>query len=265
MTGAAAATTLVAFNHTALGKGLDDIKPPPSAAAIEAAEKSGQASANDPGPVPPSPGPSPQPSVAPAPPEKATDTKAAEKAAPEPPSRAERFVSDNIEIGTAVNFVWASRPGSSWNNSGSGRQGSSDLLLMFNFPNETLGLRETNQLRFKGTFRYSPVAVAGTLDGLPFRGIWEGYLAGIQGRMKTPWAKGMTVLAGVEAGFVFVYLEPTDDFATPKTAEANGAIVSLHTGADWEVMPKISVGPRVYTSFGGFQLLQIGLGGTFAF
>lgn len=260
----------VALAHAgtqALAKGLDEIKPSPKAAEIEAADKNAEAPAapavDGLGPkVAPAPSPAPQNIEAHKEPQ---GEPVEEKPAPEPPSRAERFFTDNIEIGTAVHFVWASRPGSSWNSSGSGRQGSSDLFVNCNIPNETIGLRKSKNLKFKGTFRYSPVAVAGTLDGLPFRGVWEGYLGGVEGRLKTPWAKGMTAIAGVEAGLVFVYLEPTDEFETPKSAEANGGIVALHAGADWEIAPKISVGPKVYTSFGGFQLVQIGVGGTFAF
>ena len=241
---------------TSFAKGLEDM-PPPVKGEQDAGEPTSAARVPD--------GLTPKPPEAPA---KAPAETQDESAKLEPlvePGRAERFLNENLVIGTSINMVWPSRDGSGWKPSGSGRTGSSDLLLGMNVPNSALGLRKNKKFNLKGTFRYSPVVVAGTQDSKPYRGVWEGYHAGLEGHLKYPRVKGMTVVAGVEAGLVFVYLDALDEFQTPTSAEATGAILTAHAGGDWEFAPNITLGPRVYLGFGGFQNYQIGAATNFAF
>ncbi len=239
---------------SSMAKGLEDMPPPAKVEAeIEAASDTTR-------PPPATDGLTPTGEVVAAEPVPET--------APEPElSKAERLLVDNLVIGTSINMVWPQRSGSGWNASGSGRTGSSDLLIGVNVPLSALGLRKnkSKKIALKGTFRYNPIVVAGVQDAKPYRGVWDGYHAGLEAHLKYPPIKGMTAIAGVEAGLVFVYLDPLDDFETPQSAEATGVILTAHAGGDWEVAPKITVGPRIYVGFGGFQNLQIGAATNFAF
>ena len=246
-----------------MAKGLEDMPPP---AKVEAEIQAASGTTRPPpvadGLTPPAAEPAPETASEPAPTGKVV------AAEPEPElSKAERLLVDNLVIGTSINMVWPQRSGSGWNASGSGRTGSSDLLIGVNVPLSVLGLRKnkSNKIALKGTFRYNPIVVAGVQDAKPYRGVWDGYHAGLEAHLKYPPIKGMTAIAGVEAGLVFVYLDPLDDFETPKSAEATGVILTAHAGGDWEVAPKITVGPRIYLGFGGFQNLQIGAATNFAF
>ncbi len=252
-------------------KGLDDIPPP-----VKSGQETGEATSAAPAPDGLTPAPPQTPSqipeaptdiqaVAPAPEGEPTEDDAVQLKPVAEPSRAERFLTDNLVLGTSINMVWPSREGSGWKPSGSGRTGSSDLLIGINVPNSALGLRKNKKFRLKGTFRYSPVVVAGIQESKPYRGVWEGYHAGLEGHLKYPRVKGMTAVAGVEAGLVFVYLDALDDFQTPTSAEATGTILTAHAGGDWEFAPNITIGPRVYMGFGGFQNYQIGAATNFTF
>ena len=252
----------------AFAKGLEEI-PPPVKGEHEAEEATPAAPTPD-GLTPKAPeasseAPAGAETAAPAPKEGQTKDESAKLEPVVEPGRAERFLNENLVIGTSINMVWPTRDGSGWKPSGSGRTGSSDLLIGINVPNSALGLRKSKKFNLKGTFRYSPVVVAGTQESKPYRGVWEGYHAGLEGHLKYPQVKGMTAVAGVEAGLVFVYLDALDDFQTPTSAEATGTILTAHAGGDWEVAPNVTLGPRVYMGFGGFQNYQIGAATNFAF
>lgn len=260
--------TAASAGSISFAKGLEDMPPP-----VKGEQDTGEPTS--PAPAPDGLTPKPPEATAKVPAEAqtaapvATEEEAQDESAKlEPmvePGRAERFLNENLVIGTSINMVWPTRDGSGWKPSGSGRTGSSDLLFGVNVPNSALGLRKNKKFRLKGTFRYSPVVVAGTQESKPYRGVWEGYHAGLEGHLKYPRVKGMTVVAGVEAGLVFVYLDALDDFQTPTSAEATGAILTAHAGGDWEFAPNITLGPRVYLGFGGFQNYQIGAATNFAF
>jgi len=253
-----------AAGPVAFAKGLDDM-PPPVKGEHEIEETTSATPAPD-GLTPKAPeAPADAQTTAPAPKEEQTQDESSKLEPVVEPGRAERFLNENLVIGTSINMVWPTRDGSGWKPSGSGRTGSSDLLIGVNVPNSALGLRKSKKFNLKGTFRYSPVVVAGTQKSKPYRGVWEGYHAGLEGHLKYPRVKGMTVVAGVEAGLVFVYLDALDDFQTPTSAEATGTILTAHAGGDWEVAPNIRLGPRVYLGFGGFQNYQIGAATNFAF
>ncbi len=263
------ATVLFLGAGAARAKGLEDMAPPaaPAGSPTETANDSTKADpvpadSLTPSPTPAEPIPSPAPQEAAKAPEEAQ--KMAVEAEPEP-SNTERFLKDNLVIGTSINLVWADRSGSGWTSSGSGRTGGSDIMVGVNVPNSVLNLRKSKRLRLKGTFRFNPIVVAGTYDSKPYRGLWQGYHAGLEGHMKQARFKGWTAVAGVEAGLVFVYLDPLDEFETPTSAQATGAILSAHAGGDWEVTPGIKVGPRVYFGLGSFQNYQIGAATHFSF
>lgn len=268
-------TALLLVAGAAIAKGLEDM-PPPAApagtqpepapeppAAPSAAPAAAPADGLTPSPAPVEPSPSPSPEEAAQVPS-AENEKMAVESEPEP-SNTERLLKDNLVIGTSVNLVWADRNSSGWSSSGSGRTGGSDVMVGVNVPNSILNLRKSKKLKFKGTFRYNPVVVAGTYDSKPYRGLWQGYHVGLEGHVKQARFMGWTAVAGVEAGLVFVYLDPLDEFETPTSAEASGAILSAHAGGDWEVAPGIKVGPRVYVGLGSFENYQIGAATNFSF
>ena len=255
---------VLAAGPATFAKGLEDM-PPPAKVVPENLEKSVATPTPDgltpkPADVPPVEVPTPADTLKEEPAQDASVQATLEEA-----SSTERFLSENIVIGTSLNMVWPTRNGSGWKASGTGRTGSSDLLLGFNVPNSAVGLRKNKKINFKGTFRYNPVVVAGTYEGKPYRGSWDGYHAGLEGHLKYPQVKGMTAVAGVEAGLILVYLDPLDDFEKATSAESTGLIFTAHAGGDWEVAPNITLGPRVYLGFGGFQNYQLGAAANFAF
>lgn len=267
-------TTAWLFSAPGLwAKGLDDMPPPAKTGASGPADATGTTEgagvADGLTPTPsPNPSPSLQPSAGPTPAEASKPPNGEEKLAVESkpePSRTERRLADNLVLGTSVNMVWADRPGSGWKSSGSGRTGGADLMVGMNVPNSALNLRKSKKLRLKGTFRFNPLVVAGTYESLPYRGVWQGYHAGLEAHLKEASFKGWTAVAGLEAGVVFVYLQALDEFETPTSAETAGAIVSAHAGGDWEVTRGIKVGPRVYFGFGSFQNYQLGAATHFSF
>ena len=53
-----------------------------------------------------------------------------------------------------------------------------------------------------------------------------------------------------------VYLRPLDNIESEKKAETNGVMANIGGGADWELMDKLSVGPRLHVGFGSFTVVQ---------
>jgi hypothetical protein len=265
------ATALFLGAGASFAKGLEDMPPPAKpddGETAKAAEPATPEATTPPDGLTPKPTPTLEPSPSPTPAEASKTPEEGEKLAVESepePSNTERFLSNNLVVGTSVNLIWADRPGSGWSTSGSGRTGSSDVMVGVNVPNSVLRMRKSKKLRLKGTFRYNPIVVAGTYESKPYRGVWQGYHVGLEGHLKEARFKGWTAVAGVEAGLVFVYLDALDEFETPTTAEATGAILSAHAGGDWEVTPGIKVGPRVYFGLGSFQNYQIGAATHFTF
>lgn len=180
------------------------------------------------------------------------------------PGRTERWLQDNLTLGLGANLVWPSG-NKDWSMSGSGRTGNADLIVAMSIPNSALNLRKQKNLNLKGTFRYSPVTVVGSYDSLPYRGVWAGYHSGLEGHLKLTQFYDMTAVAGVEAGFVLVYLQPLDEFNKAKSAESTGVLVTIHGGGDWLIGNGIKCGPRVYVGFGSMQNYQLGATTTFAF
>lgn len=180
------------------------------------------------------------------------------------PGRTERWLTDNLTLGVGTNLVWPNRSGG-WKNGGTGRTGNADLIVSMTIPNSVFNQLKRKDLKFKGTFRYNPVVVAGTYESLPYRGVWAGYHGGIEAHMVLPDFQGMTAIAGVEAGFVLVYLDPLDEFEKAKSSESTGAMVTLHGGSDWSVGNGLKFGPRLYLGFGSVQNYQLGATTTFVF
>ena len=105
-----------------------------------------------------------------------------------------------------------------------------------------------------GTYRYAPIAVAGELEGVSYRGIWEGHNFGALATYALN--NTLNLLGSFELAYVLVYLRPLDNIESEKKAETNGVMANIGGGADWELMDKLSVGPRLHVGFGSFTVVQ---------
>jgi hypothetical protein len=114
-----------------------------------------------------------------------------------------------------------------------------------------------------GSFRYAPIAVAGDVDGVAYRGVWETFNLGALGKFNL--GQGLTAVGSFELGWVLVYLRQLNEVENTKNHETNGFMASLGGGIDWDIVPKFALGPRLYAGFGSATAIQLGAAGTFSF
>jgi hypothetical protein len=128
---------------------------------------------------------------------------------------------------------------------------------------QNLNLRKSKKLRLKGTSGTIRSSLRGPTTDFA-AGVWEGFHAGLKAHLKYPRIKGMTAIAGLEAGLVLVYLDPLDEFTTPTSAEASGAVVTAHAGGDWNCRESTSV-PGCIWAWAASRTYQLGVATNFAF
>jgi hypothetical protein len=109
------------------------------------------------------------------------------------------------------------------------------------------------------------VSVVGEIDGNSYRGVWETHYFGSKADYKLN--SKIVLTGGLEAGYVLVYLTPTDGLETEKKHEENGVSVSLGGGADFSMSENgaFTVGPRLNAGFGGFTTVQVSASAGFMF
>lgn len=159
-----------------------------------------------------------------------------------------------LSVSTSFGWVKASRSKGDWR-----ANGMSDLSVGFRY------LTLNPKLSFVGTYRYAPIDVVGEEDKQSYRGVWEAHYLGTRAEYKLNQKTLLT--GGLEAGYVLVYLEPTDGLQTQKKHENNGASVTLGGGADFIISENwaLSAGPRLYAGFGSFNTFQLGASAGFMF
>jgi len=228
------AVALSSYSNIALGKGLDDLSeqnPETKAdgAATPGAEKEDEAAVN---------------------------TKAPEGAAAQTqaPVSLEGPLHKKLTFSTSFGWVYASRSEGDWRGSG-----MSDLSVGYRY------LIMNPKLSLVGTYRYAPVNVVGEVDGNSYRGVWESHYFGSKADYKLN--SRVVLTGGLEAGYVLVYLMPTDGLETQKKHEENGISISLGGGADYAISDNgaFTVGPRLNAGFGSFTTVQVAASAGFMF
>lgn len=163
-------------------------------------------------------------------------------------------LANKLWFATSFGWVYASRSKGDWRGNG-----MSDLSIGYRY------LTMSPKLSVVGTYRYAPVNVVGEIDGNSYRGVWETHYFGSRADYKL---NAKTVLTGgLEAGYVLVYLIPTDGLETQKKHEENGVSISLGGGADYAISDSgsFTVGPRINAGFGSFTTVQVAASAGFMF
>jgi hypothetical protein len=163
-------------------------------------------------------------------------------------------LANKLSFSTSFGWVYASRSKGDWRGSG-----MSDISVGYRY------LTMSPKLSVVGTYRYAPVSIVGEVDGNSYRGVWESHYFGSKADYKL---NAKTVLTGgLEAGYVLVYLIPTDGLETEKKHEENGVSISLGGGADYSITDNgsFTVGPRINAGFGSFTTVQVAASAGFMF
>jgi len=182
--------------------------------------------------------------------EKATPDANATKTAPQ--EGLSKELADKLHVGTSWGLVKASKSEGNWKSSG-----MSDLTIAYKLPVEISGMS------LWGSFRYAPMAIAGDVDSVAYRGVWEAYNLGAIGKLSL--GNGLSAVGSFELGWVLVYLRQLNEVENTKNHESNGFMASLGGGVDWDIVPKFALGPRLYAGFGSATAIQFGAAGTFSF
>jgi hypothetical protein len=225
------AVALNTYTSDGLAKGLDDLaeQNPETQAEGEADSKGSDAAAK-------------------------AEGEAATTAATTAPVSLEGPMHQKLSFSTSFGWVYASRSEGDWRGSG-----MSDLTIGYRY------MTLNPKLSLVGTYRYAPVSVVGEIDGNSYRGVWETHYFGSKADYKLN--SKIVLTGGLEAGYVLVYLTPTDGLETEKKHEENGVSVSLGGGADFSMSENgaFTVGPRLNAGFGGFTTVQVSASAGFMF
>jgi len=177
----------------------------------------------------------------------------AAQAAPMVQSATSKALDDRLSLSTSFGWIRASQSEGDWRSSG-----VSDVTLAWR-----LGLKTIDKLDLWTSLRYAPIAIAGEIDGVSYRGVWEAWNIGAIGKYLV--GNGLRAVGSFEVGYVLVYLRPLNDIETSKNHEKNGVMASLGAGVDWDVVPKFAFGPRLNVGFGSTTAIQVAASGTFTF
>jgi len=177
-------------------------------------------------------------------PKAAADGQAAEEA-PKIQSATSKAMANNLYLASSFGWASASRSTGKWKGSG-----ASDITLGYKLPVQLMP-----KLALWGTYRYAPIAVAGELDGVSYRGVWEGHNFGALGSL--PLSDKLNLLGSFELAYVLVYLRPLDNIEAEKKAETNGVLANIGGGADWKLVDKLAAGPRLHIGVGSFTVVQV--------
>lgn|GEM_PF-2090673 len=175
---------------------------------------------------------------------KPVDGQAAEEA-PKIQSATSKALANNLYLASSFGWATASRSTGKWKGSG-----ASDITVGYKLPMNVMP-----KVSLWGTYRYAPIAVAGELDGISYRGVWEGHNFGALGSMAL--SEKLNLLGSFELAYVLVYLRPLDNIEAEKKAETNGIMANIGGGADWTLMDKLAAGPRLHIGVGGFTVVQV--------
>jgi hypothetical protein len=184
--------------------------------------------------------------------EEGGDEEGAKTEAVKQPGAASKALADKLFLSTSGGWATGSRSDGKWTASG-----MSDLEVGYKL------VTLNKQMNVFGTYRYAPMAVAGTVDDRSYRGVWEAHFFG--GRFNYQLSKTLTALASGELGYVLVHVNDTDGLA-PETKVSNpGVQLAVGGGADFMLIDKWTVGPRLVVGVGGFTTVQVAAAAGFLF
>lgn len=185
---------------------------------------------------------------------KPADGAAAASTEPMVQSAASKAIAQKLWIATSFGWVKVSRSEGDWNGSG-----MTDVAIGYKL------MPIGTNMSIDGTYRYAPVAISGEIDDRSYRGVWETHYFG--GRFKYNVSQSLTALGTAEAGYVLVYLRPTDNLEQEAKYEENGFSMVVGGGADWHLLENgaFSAGPRLNLGFGSVTTIQVAGAATFLF
>jgi hypothetical protein len=170
--------------------------------------------------------------------------------AAEAEAKANRPLSDMLYLSTSYGWVSAALSEGDWNSSG-----------MSDF---TVGYKVANMgFDVFATYRYAPMALAGSANDQAYRGVIEVHNFGGLGLWKIK--DGLTAVGTAELGIAVVSLDSTDGLIIEEDLEATGAVLSVGGGADWKMGEKFNAGPRLYVGAGSATVIQLSGQATFFF
>jgi len=111
--------------------------------------------------------------------------------------------------------------------------------------------------------RYVPVPVTAVVEDLSYEGVWESYTLGVLGRRM--FKPNVHIIASLDGGIMLEHLRQVDMVKNDNNISKHGVSFSAGLGMEWEVLPKLFVGPRAYATTGSISLVQIGGNATVLF
>lgn len=166
-------------------------------------------------------------------------------------------LSDKLSIATSFGWIGATKDSNSWNASAMG-----DVTVKYKLP------LSFSKFSTAASFRYAPMDVAPEIKGdddvkRQYKGVIEGYHGGFHGEMSL--MPKLSVHAGAELGMMIVYLNDVTNTDNDRAPEDGGVNITFSGGADWELLPKFVVGPKLYLGAGTFTTFQLSANATFVF
>lgn len=189
----------------------------------------------------------------------ATEEKAAEKPAETPPAPPPRSalsekLNNKLALVAGASIGSFSSSKGDWASGGGG-----DMQLTWLRADSFLGKPWPLHL----TFRYSPYDVTTEVDQQAYKGTVQGYNFGVM--TYVPWKDKVNWVAQAELGYIYSNLSSTDLFTEKSSAETKGMEITLTGGADWTMLEKLRVGPRLGIGMGAFSMVRLGASAAFVF
>jgi len=168
-------------------------------------------------------------------------------------SAASKSIEDRLRIGTGLYFGTINGGDGDWAGRALG-----DLHASYVLP---WSIRK--DLALVALMRYAPTGFNVVINGRSARGIAAMYLLGAGARYGV--REDLAVVAGLELGLVRIAAYSIDQLDVDPTVAGNGFQTTISGGADWTVLPKFAVGPRIHVGFGRLTTVHLGAATTFVF
>lgn len=178
----------------------------------------------------------------PTPPDPASEAAQVEagKTAPTPPPEPSEFsksIANKLFLTTGISYTKIEADKGAWT---AGL--ASDVGIAYRFSEAFLGGQGL------ASFRYAPSDVVVLSEGDSYRGVIETYHFG--GIWILPVTEALSYVASCELGLVQISLESHDGMEEDSDLESGVVQLTFGGGADWQVLEKVKVGPRVYLGAG---------------
>lgn len=237
----------IAGSSGLLAKGLDGLKPVPPPTPAPAAATTAPVAPST--PPPPAAAPAGAPIVTPP----VDGVPAATSETTVTQSATSKALNDKLSIGTGFGFYMASASEGEWSS-----RGGAELAAYYVLPYVT-----HSAWSLSGSFRYATFDATAVLDRLSYRGTVEGYHLGAMARIGRN--TKMSFIGSGEVGMMVVHMYSLERVEVDDKLNSNGVNVTLGGGVDWQLQPKLFLGPRLGLGFGRLQTVQLSGNATFMF